>query len=241
VDVQWGPESGKSLLGVVANPLMEQAGISGEAHVTTEIDGSLRKGRIFFAVRPEDSLLVEAVTPSDDTIALLAMHKGRFMTYERGEAACRVGPPCRANVMRVLPVYMNGAEVVQMFFGRPPLIKGTLKPLVLDKKTRRRVLELSSTDGSRQRLEFSASRRRLFRSQIWFGDTLISEIRYDRFRRGPQGQQLPGRVQIRRPDAKTRITIRLLDVDALEENPHTFSTDCPAGTTAVEQPCVIEP
>ncbi|MBR59140.1 MAG: hypothetical protein CMH54_14115 [Myxococcales bacterium] len=220
---------------------MEETGISGEAQVISEVDGSLRKGRIFFAVRPEDSLLVEAVTPSDDTIAILAMHKDRFMTYERGEATCRVGPPCRANVMRVLPVYMNGAEVVQMFFGRPPLIDGDLNPLVLDSKTRRRVLELTRTDGIRQRLEFSASRRRLFRSQIWSGDTLISEIRYDRFRRGPKGQELPGRVQIRRPDIKAHITIRLLEVDALQENPRTFSTDCPGGTKAVEQPCEIAP
>ncbi len=218
-------------------PLDATAALSGEVRLESSTQGKLQRGRAYFALRAPEHLLIELVTPSDDTVAVLVMTPDRFATWERSDNRCHTGKPCAANVARVLPIWMDGAGVVRLLLGRPPLIAGTRGPVRRQEHPPRLLLSISGRAGLRQELAFSADGRDLLRSRIWRAEVLRSEVRYARYAGAPGGRRLPRRIVIEHPRSKSRVTIRVEALEPLVERPRTFADPCPAGAHSSEEPC----
>jgi len=231
--MQKAPE----LVARVSSPLPGIMGLSGQVRVESRVGEQIRKGRLYFALKAPHALLLEAVSPSDDTIATLVMNGEHFVVFERGNAQCRVGKPCAENVTSVLPVNLKGSDVLRLFYGHPPLLEGKVGTPLKDEAAGRWVLEVRGLDGRRERVEFSSDGRDVLRAVIDLEGKTELDVRYGDYRQGPHGQRIPFKTEILNPSLSTRVKMRVLDVQALEEREQTFSTVCPPGTTPLEFYC----
>ena len=174
------PASLDDLLTVARGGDDGSAPLSGEAHVTLRAPGGDETaGRVYFAVDGEASLLLEGVTPSDETLGVAVLHDDRFMTWRTGDARCHVGPPCAADQQGWLPVPLSGPEIVGLLRGRPPLLEGTARIApASDGPADRHVVWIEARGGARQRLEFAGPGRPLLRARIDGADGPVLDIRY---------------------------------------------------------------
>ena len=237
-NVQWKSPGDAHFRTMMSEPVHSKGGLSGEVQVYADSSEGVRKGRIYFAIRTPDKLLLEAVTPSDDTIATVVMNGTRFMSFQRGQSVCVTGAPCMSNVSRILPVALDGAGVIQLLYGRPPLLVGPVKEVVQDQDRGRWIMKVDGKDGTHQVVEFLPDGSAVSRSTIRSGKTTLLDVRYSHYKRGPHGALLPRRIHVNNPGQKVKVSLRVLDVTALEEREATFSTECPAGTTRQEEPCL---
>ena len=80
--VQWEEQGTPELVARVNAPISETLGLSGQVRVESKVGEQIRKGRLYFALKAPKSLLLEAVSPSDDTIATLVMNGEHFVVFE---------------------------------------------------------------------------------------------------------------------------------------------------------------
>jgi hypothetical protein len=235
--VRWIEQKAPELVSRVNAPVSSREGLDGEVRVESKVDGKIRKGRVFFALRAPDSLLLEVVSPSDDTLATLVMDGEKFVVFERGDPECRVGAPCAANVASVLPIYLDAPDVLRLLYGHPPLLDGAVGEPEKDTETGRWVLTVKGADGRTQRVEFSSDGRDVLKAVIQYEDKVLLDVRYSNYGEGPHGGRLPFKTEIRNPTAKARVKLRVLDVQKLNEREGTFATGCPPGTRPVQVEC----
>ena len=211
--------------------------MGGEALATFRSSSQRRKGRLYFAVRAPGSLVLEAVTPSDETVATFVMHEGRFVSFEAGSEKCVSGVPCARNVAAVFPAALDGPDVVRMLHGLPPLIEGKAsEPKRLEDPPRHRI-EIRGPGGSVQTVDLSADGRDVLRSTIGDPGGTVLELLYEDHSNGPRGLRIPRRTEVRAPREGHVVKLRILEIDALQPKPETFATQCPAGLLVEPMPC----
>ena len=235
--MRWEEQEAPKLVSRVTAPVQAQHGLNGEVRVESKVGDQIRKGRIYFALKAPGSLLLEVVSPSDDTLATLVMNGDKFVVFERGNPQCRVGEPCAANVASVLPIYLDAPDVVRLFYGHPPLLDGKVGEPVKDTESGRWILNVETDDGRTQRVEFSADGRDVLRALIQHDGKTYLDVRYSKYGEGPHGERLPLRTEIHNPMAKARVKMRVIDLQKLEETEATFATGCPSGTQSIRVEC----
>jgi len=236
-EVRWEEQKAPQLVSRVMAPVTERQGLNGEVRVESKVGDQIRKGRVYFALKAPDSLLLEAVSPSDDTLATLVMKGDKFVVFERGNPECRVGAPCAANVASVLPIYLDAPDVLRLLYGHPPLLDGKVSEPEKDTESGRWVLKVTSSDGRTQRVEFSSDGRDVLKALIQHEGKTYLDVRYSDYGEGPHGERIPYKTEIHNPVAKARVKMRIIDLQELEETEATFATDCPSGTEAVQVEC----
>lgn len=211
-------------------------------------DGQRLKGKVgLLGLRPSGApdaqLRFEALTPSDDTLALLITDGARFSSHERGAPDCLTGEACPRNVARLLPIDLYPGALYDALTGTPLAVadgailswddcEGTLRIDGLrpdgahgDAPPERVTLFLSPVDYA------------AIRTEIRRGDDLILALEYSDHAEATSGvPSLPRTIRVDGDGAELEIDIR----EAFIGEPidaELFIPKCPAGTTARELPC----
>ncbi|MFH1531401.1 MAG: DUF4292 domain-containing protein [Pseudomonadota bacterium] len=98
-------------------------------------DQGVRKGKLLFMAGAPDRIHVEALSPTDDMLSLLASPGGEFVYFERGGKRCIRGTTCPENTGRFLPVPLSIPQVIGLLVGQPPVIEHKGATLKLRRRT----------------------------------------------------------------------------------------------------------
>ena len=235
--VEWSSVSADDLLYQIRSPLHENTAISGAAAIIHETPDGLRKGRAYFALKASNQLLLEAVTPSDETVAVLVTNGDNFMGFEVSDTHCRTGPPCAANVALIFPLPLDGIQVVRLLFGRPPLIAGESSDIERMKTPPRNRLFIEGGRETRQILDFTANGKDLISAKIDRAGKEILDIRYSEHFDLTDKIRLPRQIELHDAVNAQKVTIRVIDADLFTPKPETFDTHCPKGKIIEFLPC----
>jgi outer membrane lipoprotein-sorting protein len=96
--------------------------ISAEARLSSYGDQGARKGRVIIVARRPASLHFQALAPTDQMLGVLASNGETFTSFESGAKVCYVGSSCPRNVSRMVPLHMEGKDVVELLAGGAPLM-----------------------------------------------------------------------------------------------------------------------
>ncbi len=211
-------------------------------------DGKRLKGKVgLLGRRPaaggESQLRFEALTPSDDTLALLITDGRRFSSHERGAPDCLTGEACPRNVARLLPIDLYPDALYDALTGTPLAVAGDATLTWDDCEGTLRVEGLRPTlapgDAGLERvtLFLSPVDYVAIRTEIRRGEEVVLTLEYSDYERAtPDAPSLPGTIRVRGSAAELEIDIReaflgeTLDAEL-------FAPTCPAGTTPRELPC----
>ncbi|MCB9730211.1 MAG: DUF4292 domain-containing protein [Deltaproteobacteria bacterium] len=211
--------------------------LSAEARVSFYSAHGARKGKMIILARRPASLHFSALSPTDDLVAFLASDGERFTSFERGSDVCEVGPACARNVGRLLPIPMEGAELVGLLVGQVPVIEH--ERAVMSWDARAGAYRLDLQDGARQqRLWVEHGSGAVRRVELWRGDEREVSVAYDdRHLHG--GIDLPHEIRVEAARDAIDLKVRYREVElngTLDDD--AFAIPCPEGTRAVEAPCV---
>jgi len=201
-------------------------------------DAGVFKGSVDVLGATEAKLRFEVLSPTDDTMAVLASDGKRFMSHQRGEGGCDVGDACPANVSRFLPMVLSGADLVRLMTGTAPHIVHEQRALAWD-----------DCEGAyRLTLENVAARTRV---DLWVAPTHYFVVRMRLIRDGKErllvenedfravnGVLIPHTIQVQVDETNTDLLISLREawVNQLQDGPH-FNPTCPSGSVPKEVPC----
>ncbi|MEC9072917.1 MAG: hypothetical protein VX938_11075 [Myxococcota bacterium] len=221
-----------------------------EARVSMYGPQGARKGRmVLLAARPA-SLHASILSPTDDLMGVTTSDGDRFTSFERGAPVCYQGGSCPQNISRLLPVPLEGPDLVNVLLGAPPGISAVSPEARWDRR-----VGAYRIDGLLKGEDASGSPRNV---NIWVshGDWVLKRMTFD----GPpplpagsrvevtwedpqrvSGHLLPHRVRMKVKEADLDVQIRYRDVglnDPLGED--AFRVACPPGTRIEEVPCPDE-
>jgi hypothetical protein len=93
-----------------------------EARASQYSDQGGLKGKLLLIARRPGHLRMEGLSPTDDSVSVLATDGERFTSYQRGANHCFVGRACPDNVGRFASVPLAADDLVGVLLGRPPII-----------------------------------------------------------------------------------------------------------------------
>jgi outer membrane lipoprotein-sorting protein len=96
--------------------------ISAETRLSSYGDQGAHKGRVIIVARRPASLHFQALAPTDQMLGVLASNGETFSSFESGAKVCYVGSSCPRNVSRMVPLHMEGKDVVELLAGGAPLM-----------------------------------------------------------------------------------------------------------------------
>ncbi|GMV42342.1 MAG: hypothetical protein AMXMBFR64_40580 [Myxococcales bacterium] len=195
-----------------------------------------RKGAVVLVVQRPAALRFEALSPTDDLVAILTSDGERFTQHERGSDLCHTGPACPRNIGRLLPLPLRGEDIVHVLLGGTPLIAHTAAEVGWDEDDGLAVLRLRG-DGVEQEIGADPCSWEVYRSEIRKGGDVVMSLTFDDWR--PVGDaRLPHVLQALMPaqDVDLKLVYRAVD-PGVEVDAETFRYPCPAGTRPVELPC----
>lgn len=202
------------------------------------------KGKVLILARRPGHLRMEGLSPTDDSVSVLATDGERFTSWQRGQSTCWVGRACPDNVGRFASVPLEADELVGVLLGRPPLIPHEHVEMKWDDKVGAYRLELVGggadlglAHGRTQRLWVAHADGRVVRTQLLEGGRRKVDVRYSEFRR-VAGELVPGRLDVllERDETDLRLEYREIDLATVPAD-EAFTFTCPAGTTLEELPC----
>lgn len=196
-----------------------------------------RKGSVVLVLERPASLRFEALSPTDDLLAILTSDGERFTQYERGADVCHTGPACARNVARLLPIPLRGEDVVHVLLGGSPIIDATPVEVGWDEDEGLAVLRLEGKDGVAQEIAADPCSWEVWRSEVTKDGDTVMRLTFDGWEGGPEAR-LPREVRVEMPaqDVDLKLVYRAVDPD-VELEDDTFRYACPSGTQAVELPC----
>lgn len=211
-------------------------------------DGKRLKGKVgLLGRRPAGSsdaqLRFEALTPSDDTLALLITDGARFSSHERGAPDCLTGEACPRNVARLLPIDLYPDALYDALTGTPLAVAGDATITWDDCEG---TLRLEGQRPTGVPGEEGAERVTLFlspvdyvaiRTEIRRGEAVVLTLEYSDYETTtPGAPPLPGTIRVKGSAAELEIDIREAFLgESLDAE--LFAPTCPAGTTPRELPC----
>lgn len=210
-----------------------------EARVEYYGEDGVRKGRIVVAARRPASVRFEAESPTGDFLALLVSDGDEFVSFQRGEDRCYVGPSCSTNVGRLLPIALPGDQVVRVLLGEGPIPSHESATLAFNERTGRYDLTLESpARRERVRISYDTSDLAARTVAYWRDNALLFRVAYDDLQRHGD-VRLPTRIRFRMPSRSVDLSLKYRDVEldpeGLDES--NFRYVCPAGTERWVLPC----
>lgn len=199
-------------------------------------DQAVRKGKLLFMAGAPDKIHVEALSPTDDMLTLLASPGGEFVYYERGGKRCIRGTTCPETTGRFLPVPLSIPQVIALLAGQPPVISHDGATLKLRRGTGLYELRLEDpASGTTQLLkvdpfDFDVVSATINRKS----DGLKVRLDFEDYRAAGD-YRLPRRIRARLDQHETDLSLEVREVEAdLEFKGDPFTADCPRGA-AVER------
>ena len=196
------------------------------------------KGKVDVLGKRDAQLYFEAMTPTDDTVAILSCRGGRFMSHERGRSECYVGDACPENVSRLLPLEFECDQVLEILVGGAPLIlydaaqaewddcEGTYR-LTLRRKTDDVTLTVWLRPDTYTPVKVRGARA---------GKELFT-ITYNDFK-SVSGVLLPHKIRFISPQREADLLVRIRDPELNKlEDDSVFKVTCPKGTSPTELKC----
>ncbi|MGM0579024.1 MAG: DUF4292 domain-containing protein [Myxococcota bacterium] len=226
-----------AVLTLVAERAESIRSLSAEARVSYYSDQGARKGKMVILARRPASLHFSALSPTDDLVAFLASDGERFTSFERGADVCHVGRSCPENVGRLLPIVMEGREVVSVLTGGAPVIRNFHQDMEWDARAGAYRLELEGEDGWIQHLWVEHGTGAVKRTVLRKGGEKRMELAFEDFAE-VDGHVLPRtlRFRMKRGDVDLKLVYRDVDLNRdLEDD--AFSIPCPDGTRVEELRC----
>lgn len=207
-----------------------------DARASYYANSEARKGTVVLVLKRPASLRFEALTPTDDLIAILTADGERFTQYERGADVCHTGPACPRNVARLLPIPLRAEDVVHVLLGGTPVIAGAPVDVGWDEDEGLAVLRIAG-EGTEQVIGADPCSWEVWSSEITRGGETVLRLTFDGWE-GPSGARAPREVRVEVPpeDVDLKLVYRAVDPD-VEVDAETFRYQCPSGVTAVELPC----
>ncbi len=210
--------------------------LAADARVSYYSRDGARKGKMIILARRPASLHFSALSPTDDLVAFLASDGARFTSFERGGDVCEVGDACAANVGALLPIPMEGAELVGLLISSVPIMKHERATVSWDARAGAYRLEL--VDGARsERLWVEPGTGRVRVAELWEGGKRQVRISYSEFQRHGE-LSLAHEIHVEAARNKVDLKVRYRDVElngTLDDD--AFTVPCPEGTRQVEVPC----
>jgi len=195
------------------------------------------KGKVDVLGKRPGQFRFEALTPSDDTLAVLVSDGMRFMSHQRGQSVCYVGPACVENVSRILPLPFHGEQLFDLLVGGVPLMESD-RPTGTWNECEG-VYELRLARGDWEEV-------------VWIRPDVYAPVRVvmlrgglEQFRIDYDDFELIGGVhqaQLMRYVSKTRdvdltMSIRDAERNGIASPESLFRVECPSGTERRELPC----
>ncbi len=199
-------------------------------------DQGVRKGKLLFMAGAPDRIHVEALSPTDDMLTLLASPGGDFVYFERGGKRCIRGTTCPENTGRFLPVPLSIPQIIGLLVGQPPVIPHQGANLKLRPKTGLYELRLEDpVSGATQIVKVDPFSFDVISTTIKYkADDLKVRLDFDDYR--AQGAyRLPRKIRARLDQHDTDLSLEVREVEAdLEFKGDPFTVLCPRGA-AVER------
>ncbi len=226
-----GPQTAQAvLLRALARRLPQT--LQGMTRLEVYSAGEARKVDLLVVVQQPDHLQFQALAPTLDLLALLSTDGLRFLMFERGGAACYVGPACAENLGRLVPIALPPAELALALLGRPPLLAEPPQQLAWDSDRQLYRLDLGPSAGTHQQVYVEPESFRFVGAVFYRQDQRIGALQY-----GPAGPGgVPSTVQWKAEQTDLTLSLRDVSVDQ-QVQPEVFAVQCPAGMTVVPLPC----
>jgi len=205
-------------------------------------DQGVRKGKLLFMAAAPDRIHVEALSPTDDMLTLLASSGGEFVYFERGGKRCVRGTACPENTGRFLPVPMSIPRIIGLLAGQPPVIAHRAAALTLSRKTGLYELRLEDpSSGTVQVLEVDPFELDVVSATIKRKDDgLRVRSDFDGHRAlGPYRVPRKIRIRLDRHDTDLSLDVREVEAD-LEFKGDPFTVLCPRGAVVERALCPDE-
>jgi len=198
-----------------------------------------RKGRVELLGRAPATFRMEALTPSDDTVAILISDGERFVSHERGQTTCYTGAACADNVSKLLPVSLEGPDLYAVLVGGAPVIvhdeatvewdecEGLWKVILREKASAQQMeIWLRPDTGSAMKARLSDTS----------GERFV--ITWDDFET-TDGVNLPRTLRFTSPigDTDLEVEIREAWLNQVKDTGDVFVPQCPPGTRGQELLC----
>jgi outer membrane lipoprotein-sorting protein len=210
--------------------------LAADSRVSYYSSDGARKGKLVILARRPASLHFSALSPTDDLVAFLASDGARFTSFERGSSVCEVGDACAANVGSLLPIPMEGAELVGLLISSVPIMKHERATVSWDPRAGAYRLEL--VDGARsERIWVDHGSGRVRVAELWDGRKRQVRIGYSEFQRHGE-LSLAHEIHVEAARNNVDLKIRYRDVElngSIDDD--AFAIACPDGTRQVEVPC----
>lgn len=214
--------------------------LSIDARASYYADDGARKGTVVMVLERPAKVRFEALTPTDDMLAILTSDGERFVQYERGSNLCNTGDACPENVARLVPIPMRGEDLVDVLLGGTPLIAATKRSLRWDSSDGFLVLELAGDAGVVQEVSVDPCSYELYRSEVLRGGDTVFVISMDGWH-DVGGARLPTEIRFEMPerDIDLKLVYRAVDPN-VDTDESTFRFTCPEGTVEQLHPCSPE-
>ena len=175
-------------------------------------------------------------------MAVLVSDGRMFTSFERGGRACYQGRSCPDNVGRLLPIFLEGEDIVELLLGGAPIIRHDAEEMVWDRRAGAYRLSLHGEGGVTQDIWIAHATGVVHRMVVRDGarePTL--EVVFDDVAE-ISGHLLPQTLHLRarRDDVDLKLSYRDTELNqALGDD--AFSLPCPEGTSLEVLPCEPAP
>jgi len=216
-----------------------------EARASQYNDAGGLKGKLLILAQRPGRLRMEGLSPTDDSVSVLATDGARFTSYQRGQSTCWVGRACPSNVGRFASVPLDSDELVGVLLGRPPIIPHGGVAMKWDAAVGAYRLDLEGVasdlgmaHGRTQRLWVAHADGRIVRTALLEDGKTRVDVTYSEFKR-VGNQVVPGQLDVKLARDKTDLRLEYRSIDlATPLQPEAFVFDCPGGTSMEELPCI---
>jgi hypothetical protein len=177
-------------------------------------DAKRVKAHMLVLVRRPANLRFETESFFDQPISILVTDGMRFSLWDMDKGRFLVGPATPANISRVIPIPMDGPDVVGIMAGDPPMIAYARSSLTWDESENQYRLVLSN---SRQEQTILVHPVRLRPSHIRCreGGKLLYRLDYSDWQDRKEGPSVPREVVFEMPadDIKLRVRLRNTEIN----------------------------
>jgi len=242
-----GPKTGTDLLLRLRAAASKIKTLQAETRMEIYGKDDVKKGKVLVVAERPNRVQFQALSPTDDMLAVLATNGARFTSFERGGSTCFQGDACPRNMARLVPIALPPASLVSALLGDVPLIDADEVTSSWIAKGGHYRLELRAKPAAHgeppyaEVIEIEPTRLRPVRGELRRGDTLLWTLEFEEpLAFSPSGP--PKRLRFQMPRQAIDLSVEFRDVtldDPIE--PILFDVACPEGARVEVLPCEDKP
>lgn len=201
-------------------------------------DDDAKKGKVSIAASKPANVHFSALSPTDDLLALMASDGTKFTSFERGGTTCYVGKSCPDNIARVLPLYLEGADVVRVLMAVAPRFTAAEQHVAWDAvRGAYHLRRMAPSGGWVQHVWVAHGTGVVRRVELRRDDELSYALEYDDVD-AVGGFLIPRTLRLKMDHRRIDMKLVYRDVEIdYPLKPSTFSIACPTGVTVEKLPC----